>query len=118
MKEHIQYLLRAEKLYADVSFHWDRRDDNTLTITTVGYKHMAHSEIEEALLKLGCRYDFEQLQHFDKMSGRTFTRIKEPAVESEEEENLCEETGHDFDVNEGGYCLNPGCEENGYEQGE
>lgn len=78
LASHIDFLLKAEKL-STVSLMWNRTSDNTLTISTVGYKHMEFYEVLQGLMKLGCKYDFDKgIEVWDPQCGRTFSHIKEP----------------------------------------
>lgn len=81
MKKHIEYLIDEENK-SHVSLIWGRYNKNTIWISTLGYRHGDHSEIEDALIKLGCRYSFGEykaLQTFDSTNGRTLTALVEPA---------------------------------------
>lgn len=76
MKKHIRYLLRAEKV-ANVRFN--RINDKTIVLISNGYHHSDLMRVEEYLIRLGCRYDFNrEAQSFDKISGKTFVYMKEP----------------------------------------
>ena len=53
-----------------------RSKDNQWCLSTVGYCTMDQNDAEKAFMKLGFCYDFEKLQVFDKVCGRTITTFK------------------------------------------
>ncbi len=74
--KHIKFLLLAEQ---GMNIYWDRSGENTLVLSSVGYRHQDLSVVEKKLLALGCRYDFSKCpQEFDPISGRTYTYMIEP----------------------------------------
>ncbi len=79
---HIQALLDAENSTRQEyggHLRFDRTGKDTIVVSCSGYNHQALYDIEETLLKLGCRYDVAKgIQEFDQMCGRTFTHFKEP----------------------------------------
>lgn len=86
MKKHIAILLKAEEARDEGRYPsglmWDRSNDDTIWISTCGYKIQAHHDLEAKLLKAGCRYDFShELQKFTSDNGRTITYFKEPKAQ-------------------------------------
>lgn len=80
LKPYITFLLDAEKK-SSVSLMWGRGSNDTIWISTIGYVHREHAELEKELLKLGLRYDFTKpLSEFCKENGRTETTFKERAA--------------------------------------
>lgn len=78
MKPHIQYLVNAE-IVSHARLWFQRTGENTICISTVGYRHMEQNHVEKKLLELGCKYDFKKsVNEFDDQSGRTFTHFTEP----------------------------------------
>lgn len=79
---HIQALLDAEQSTRGECggrIRFDRMSGNVLSVSCEGYNHQDLYDIEERLLKLGCRYNFDKgIQKFDSMCGRTFTYFNEP----------------------------------------
>ena len=79
---HIQALLEAEestRIQYGGNIRFDRTGKDTIVVSCSGYNHQSLYDIEEKLLKLGCRYDFKKgIQKFDSMCGRTFTHFTEP----------------------------------------
>lgn len=81
MSKHIEYLLKAEET---MNIRFNRSERGTLVLSSFGYIHQDLMDVEEALLKMGCRYDFgHPIQEFDKVSGRTFTHMREPKERAE-----------------------------------
>lgn len=79
---HIELLLKVSK--SNKNIQWNRVSENVLSISCCGYIHQDLMDLEESLLKLGLKYDFTYVrenvgaQYFDKISGRTYTYMKEP----------------------------------------
>lgn len=79
MQLHIIYLLEVEKT---MNVRFNRTGENTIVLSSEGYIHQDLMTVEKALLKLGCRYNFDKpLQQYDKMCERTFTYMNEPKDE-------------------------------------
>lgn len=82
--KHIQICLDAEKSsYGEYGARlwFTRTGPATICVSAVGYRHQSLSDLESALLKAGCRYDFTEgkgVQKFDSQCGRTFTHFIEP----------------------------------------
>lgn len=78
---HIEYLLQAEK---DTHYKYGGairfdRTNSGIVVSCAGYNHQSLYDVEEKLLKLGCKYDVKKgVQEFDRMCGRTFTHFIEP----------------------------------------
>ena len=76
MAEHIEYLTLMEERMS--SLMWGRTGEDRIWVSVVGYIPWQISELEEGLLKRGCRYDFKKgVQQFDRVSGRTTTHFEE-----------------------------------------
>jgi len=71
-------LLKAFESTSHTTLMWDRINQNTIWVSTYGYKTAEQSSIEEALVKSGCRYNFKHPHGFDRTNGRTTVFFTEP----------------------------------------
>lgn len=73
---YLDILNQAEKS-STTSLMWGRHNNGSIWISTCGYIHQEHMDLEKALLKAGCRYDFDHgISEFDRTNGRTTTWFK------------------------------------------